>query len=302
MKQSLRIGWIGALFIALPCYAQDQCSLVIDQEQDASTLANFASIPDEICYLGNNVQSFTPTYDNVAVIALRLGSVFSYGITFQVGIFEDLPNAGVQAVAETLVSVEGPKFSHWVSADFGRVPVTPGGTYYIGFCHIGGQTGYIEGSHFDPYPYGILYGLGGDLIFGDYDLTFKTFANPCPLIDVDIDIKPGSYPNSINLCSSGVVPVALLGTSAFDVADVNTSTLRFAESAAKVIGKKDPHSLCSYEDVNDDGFVDLVCQFVTTDLAAIDGESSIATVNGELGDGTPIQGTDSVSTVKETCN
>lgn len=33
----------------------------------------------------------------------------------------------------------------------------------------------------------------------------------------------------------------------------------------------------------------------------IDGESSTATVNGELLDGTPIEGADSVNIVKDTC-
>ncbi|MGB5177882.1 MAG: hypothetical protein WBP44_04035, partial [Gammaproteobacteria bacterium] len=115
-------------------------------------------------------------------------------------------------------------------------------------------------------------------------------------------IKPGSDMNSINLCSNGAVPVAILGSDTFNVSGVNTDTLRFAEAAVKVVGKKDPHTLCSYEDVSGDYIDDLVCHYVTTDIAGIDGESSTATVNGELLDGTPIQGTDSVNIVKDTCN
>ena len=68
------------------------------------------------------------------------------------------------------------------------------------------------------------------------------------------------------------------------------------------MGKKDQNELCSYEDVNGDAFDDLVCHYVTTDIAAIDGESTSATVNGELIDGTPFQGTDSVNIVKDTCS
>ena len=123
-----------------------------------------------------------------------------------------------------------------------------------------------------------------------------------PTINVGIDIKPGSDPNSINLCSNGAVPVAILGSETFDVFDVDTETLRFSEATVKVVGKKDPHSLCSYEDVNDDWIDDLVCHFVTTDIAAIHGDSTSATVNGELFDGTPIEGSDSVNIVKDTCN
>ena len=126
-----------------------------------------------------------------------------------------------------------------------------------------------------------------------------TFLETIPVI---IDIKPGDEPNSINLCSEGVVPIAILGSDTFDVNDIDTDTLRFAEASVKVVGMKDPHSLCNYEDVNDDLFYDLVCQFMTADIAGIDGQSSTATVNGELLNGTPVEGTDSVKIVKDTCN
>ena len=121
-------------------------------------------------------------------------------------------------------------------------------------------------------------------------------------IEVLIDIKPGGDPNSINLCSNGAVPIAILGSDTFDVYDIDTETLRFAEASVKVVGKKDPHSLCNYEDVNDDTFHDLVCHFLTADIAGTDGQSSTATVNGELLNGTPFEGTDIVNIVKDTCN
>jgi hypothetical protein len=121
------------------------------------------------------------------------------------------------------------------------------------------------------------------------------------IILVQIDIKPGSDPNSINLCSDGAVPIAILGSDTFSVSDIDTETLRFADAAVKVVGRKDPHALCSVEDVNGDMFDDLVCHYLTTDIAAIDGESTTATLNGELLDGTPIEGTDSVNIVKDIC-
>lgn len=123
-------------------------------------------------------------------------------------------------------------------------------------------------------------------------------------VNVSIDIKPGSDPNSINLCSNGTIPVAIFGSVDFDVSNIDTKTLRFAETTVKMVGKKDPQTLCSYEDVNDDGLDDLVCHFVTTDIAAIEGESSSATVtvNGELFDDTAFEGSDSVNIVKDTCN
>ncbi len=97
------------------------------------------------------------------------------------------------------------------------------------------------------------------------------------------------------------MPVAILGSDTFDVSEVDTETLRFADLAVKVAGRKDPHSLCSYEDVNNDLIDDLVCHFVMTDIATLDGESISATVNGKLLDGTPIDGTDSVNVFKDIC-
>jgi len=120
--------------------------------------------------------------------------------------------------------------------------------------------------------------------------------------NVGIDIEPGSDPNSINLCSNGAVPVAILGTDTFDVYDIDTDTLKFADAAVKVVGKKDPHSLCSYEDVNGDGNDDLVCHFVTMDIAGVDGQSTLAAVSGNLLDAIPFEGMDTVNIVKDTCN
>jgi len=118
---------------------------------------------------------------------------------------------------------------------------------------------------------------------------------------VEIDIHPGSDPNSINLCSNGTVPIAIFGSATFDVHEVDTTTLRFAEAAVKVVGKKDPQELCSFEDVNGDLVDDLVCHFVIADIAGIDGESSSAELVGELLDGTAFRGTDSIRTVKDSC-
>ena len=120
-----------------------------------------------------------------------------------------------------------------------------------------------------------------------------------PLTQVDIDIKPGSDPNSINLCSEGVVPVAILGSDSFDVNDIDSDTLRLADSEVKVAGRSD-RELCSVEDVNDDGILDLVCHFVTVELGLTGGDTE-ATVRGELLDGTPFEGTDSVNLVKDGC-
>ena len=80
-----------------------------------------------------------------------------------------------------------------------------------------------------------------------------------------LDIKPGSYPNSINTKSKGVIPVALLGTDSFDVTTVNVATLRFGPSdALPAHNLTDPAVYAEHlQDVNYDGYIDLVSHYRT---------------------------------------
>jgi hypothetical protein len=108
-----------------------------------------------------------------------------------------------------------------------------------------------------------------------------------PVVEVTIDIKPGSDPNSINLKSKGVVPVALLTTDDFDASDVDPDTVLFA-GASPV--------RWTMEDVDGDGDVDMLFHFKTQELE-LDAASTEATLTGDTVDGTHIQGTDSVNIV-----
>jgi hypothetical protein len=112
--------------------------------------------------------------------------------------------------------------------------------------------------------------------------------------EVNIDIKPGSDPNCLNINDHGVIPVAVLGSADFDVSSIDPATLVFAGLVPRE--KKDGRLSCSYEDVNIDGYPDLVCQFVD-DAAAWAPDSDTATLRGELTDGTPIAGSDSICLV-----
>lgn len=114
--------------------------------------------------------------------------------------------------------------------------------------------------------------------------------------EVDIDIKPGSDPNSINTKSMGVVPVAILGSANFDVTTVDVTTLAFGpDGASPVHDLSDPDTYDEHiQDVNDDGFLDLVSHYnqKETEIAC---DNTEATLFGTLFDGTSFEAADSVN-------
>lgn len=72
-----------------------------------------------------------------------------------------------------------------------------------------------------------------------------------------LDIKPGSFPNSIKLSNQGVIPVALLGGASFDVTAVDYGTVAFAGDDTEA------HATVHFGDVNGDGFTDAVLHYET---------------------------------------
>lgn len=109
-------------------------------------------------------------------------------------------------------------------------------------------------------------------------------------IKVNIDIKPGSFPNSINLGSKGNVPVAILSDPTFDATTVDRSTVVFAGASPLPIGK-------SPEDVNGDGLLDVVLHFSTQSLNLQLSDTEACLTGKTLG-GQDFKGCDSVRIVK----
>ena len=106
-------------------------------------------------------------------------------------------------------------------------------------------------------------------------------------VGVEIDIKPGSDPNSINLNSKGVVPVAVLTTDDFDASTVDPDTVVFA-GATPV--------RWTLEDVDGDGDLDMLFHFKVQELD-LTWASTEATLTGNTLGGQPISGTDTVRIV-----
>jgi len=157
---------------------------------------------------------------------------------------------------------------------------------------------------------------------GSISATLLPTACP-PATPVAIDIKPGSDPNSINLKSKGVIPVAILTTVDFDATTVDPGLVKFGPSNGSVLngsvlvaggpGTSGPlasaelycpdalgeatetHGVGHVKDVDGDGDADVVYHFPTQDSGIACGDTA-ATLTGETFGGQPITGSDSIVT------
>lgn len=113
-------------------------------------------------------------------------------------------------------------------------------------------------------------------------------------LSVEIAIKPGELPNSINVGAAGVIPVAVLSNSSFDaITQVDLDSLTFGRTGDELSQARMPHE----EDVNGDGLLDIVCHFKTSLTGFVQG-SVIGVLKGKTMAGTALQGMDSVRVIK----
>ena len=206
----------------------------------------------------------------------------------------------------------------------------PDGNLYVCSAHTdevlryNGNTGeFIDvfvptGSSGLDYPFGLTFGpdnmlyVAGNLsnnvvrsdgttcevfIAGVKEPTALVFFPELPLM-VDIDIKPGSYPNAINLGSHGLVPVAILSDADFDATSVDPDTVELAGASVevKVKGKSNKY-MAHKEDVDGDGLVDLVVQVGTANLDPNTLQDGWAVLTAKTYEGQDIEGWDEITIV-----
>lgn len=111
------------------------------------------------------------------------------------------------------------------------------------------------------------------------------------ILNVSIDIKPGSYPNTINPKSKGVISVAILTTNDFDATTVDPLSIKFGPNGALEF-----HGKGHIEDVDGDGDIDMVLHF-NTQMTGIQYGDTKASLSGKTIGGQAITGMDAIQTV-----
>jgi hypothetical protein len=155
-----------------------------------------------------------------------------------------------------------------------------GGNYWSGWTSPDD-----DGDGFVDYPY--IFTGGQDNL---------PLTHPFTMLVVKIDIKPGSYPNAINLGSYGLVPVAILSDEEFDAANVEPETVELAGADVAVRGKSNKF-MAHQEDVDGDGLLDLVVQVATANFDPDSLQDGYAILTGKTYDGQAIEGSDEITIV-----
>lgn len=101
---------------------------------------------------------------------------------------------------------------------------------------------------------------------------------------IQIDIMPGSSVNRINLDSQGNIPVAILTTQFFDPTRVDPLSVRFGPNGATEV-----HGRGHFEDVDGDGFSDMVLHFDVQETG-VQCLQTTAVLTGSTLDGVLIRG------------
>jgi hypothetical protein len=114
-------------------------------------------------------------------------------------------------------------------------------------------------------------------------------------VTATIDIKPGSYPNAINLGSNGGVAVAIFSTPTFDATTIDPLSVTLASAPIQLKGNGT--AMYSIQDVNNDGLLDMLVH-VSTQALQLTTNNQIANLEGYTTDQTEVTGSDTVRVIQ----
>ncbi|MHC4630371.1 MAG: hypothetical protein ACYS9C_03750 [Planctomycetota bacterium] len=271
--RSLSVLWalLAILLCAAPCGAR---TIYSDETLNVGTGYPEQTLNEFLIVLGT-LNLYPGAYVNGTINALSGSTLNIYGGELgdnsYINVFSGEPNA--------VVTVYGTGF------EVDNVPLEPLATQFIVDNTNGGElTGtYENGESFELQFYGAI-------------TMYLQYTIP----DVLIDIKPGGNPNTINLRSKGVLPVAILSSEEvgkeFDATTIDPSTVQLAGAGVAVRGKNNKY-MAHKEDVNGDGLTDLVVQIEIKNLNPDKLEDGSAILTAQTSNGVEITGTDKIATL-----
>ncbi|MFG1691031.1 hypothetical protein ACGF5M_02545 [Gemmatimonadota bacterium] len=174
----------------------------------------------------------------------------------------------------------------------------------VGFDIVVGPP---DGTEDGTYSFAIC-AIGDGAEYGRQDVTIEVVST----IEATIDIKPGSWPNSINLGTKGKgkaatsganIAVALFSTADFDATLVDVATVTLGDLTdpdAPVVLKKNGKYQAAAEDVNEDGLMDMVYHFpraTLIDNGDLTEASEYLWLTGIYVDGRDVIGVDAVRVI-----
>lgn len=287
-KNHSRLWTIGILAILLciaPCDAIGE--IIVDSDETLNVGTGYPDVQiDDYILVNGTLNLYPGAYVNESIYALGGSTVNIYGGELGSDSYFFSVCSGVNGDPDPVVTVYGTDFAVENNSLDDSV------TQYIPDDPTQSWILTVTYANNDVYPDPVnlkFYSYGGIPVYLEKIETETDF-------EVEIDVKPGSDENVINLKSKGVVPVAVLTTDEFN-ADTLVPDYSISFAGASPVRS----TLC---DVDDDGDMDMLFHFRTQELD-LDETSTEAELMGTLksdvtkssssaADGDVIRGTDKV--------
>ena len=123
--------------------------------------------------------------------------------------------------------------------------------------------------------------------------TFVEFVPEPAVVEVEMDVRPGRYPNKINLSRKKNLWISLLTDESFDATTIDPYSVRIGNAGAGI--NRNPR----FVDTDGDGDNDLKLRFKVSEIGIACGDIELSVIAATF-DGTEITATDSI--VTKGCN